>query len=54
MKKLASGYVYVADQDQNMVDSVHKVAQGDQISMTFADGVVAAEVTDIVPHEKGG
>ena len=54
LKKLASGYAYVADQDQNMVDSVHKVAQGDQISMTFADGVVAAEVTDIVPHEKGG
>lgn len=54
LKKLASGYVYVADQDQNMVDSVHKVAQGDQISMTFVDGVVAAEVTDIVPHEKGG
>lgn len=54
LKKLAGGYAYVADKEQNMVDSVHKLKTGELINMTFADGTVKAEVMDIVPHENGG
>ena len=54
LKRLAGGYAYVADRDQNMVDSVHRVKPGDPVHMTFVDGIVTAEVTEVVPQENGG
>ena len=54
LKKLASGYAYVSDQDHNMIDSVHRVKKGEEVCVTFADGMVTAEVREITPSENGG
>lgn len=54
LKKLASGYAYVSDQDHNMIDSVHRVKKGEEVCVTFADGMVMAEVREIIPSENGG
>ena len=54
LKKLESGYAYVADADQNMIDSVHKVKEGEEVCVTFVDGTVTAEVKKITPAENGG
>lgn len=54
LKKLASGYAYVSDKDQNMIDSVHRVKKGEEVCVTFADGMVTAEVREITPSGKGG
>lgn len=54
LKKLASGYAYVSDKDQNMIDSVYRVKEGEEVCVTFADGMVTAEVREITPSGKGG
>lgn len=44
LKRLESGYAYVADAGQQMVDSVHKVMPGDTVYITVSDGTLTAEV----------
>ena len=51
LKKLSSGYGYVADKKQKQIDSVNKVAIGDEISVTLQDGTLKANVVEIRNHE---
>lgn len=51
LKKLSSGYGYVADKKQKQIDSVNKVAIGDEISVTLQDGTLKANVVEIMNHE---
>ncbi len=54
LKKLQSGYAYVSDEEENMIDSAHGLKNGDRICVTFADGTVSAEVREITLSENGG
>ncbi len=47
LKKLQSGYAYVSDEKRNMIDSVNKVDAGDFISLTLADGIIDAVVSEV-------
>ncbi len=44
LKRLESGFAYVADADNKMVDCVTKVKSGDDVTITFIDGKIEAEV----------
>jgi len=51
LKKLSSGYGYVADKEHGQVDSVNKVKMGDVISVTLQDGTLKAKVQEIYNHK---
>jgi exodeoxyribonuclease VII large subunit len=52
LKRLQSGYAYVADTDGRMLDSVKKVKKGDSVSIHLMDGTIHAEVTDAVEENR--
>lgn len=45
--KLKGGYSYTADMEGNHIESVGQLAQGQTISLTFADGTATAEIKSI-------
>lgn len=44
LRKLQSGYTYVADMAGNHIESVKKLEEGQEITLTFADGQAVAKV----------
>lgn len=52
LKRLESGFAYVSGADGKMVDSVERVAPGDRVDITLADGTVKTKVTEVVPSGK--
>ncbi len=52
LKRLESGFAYVSGPDGKMIDSVNRVAPGDRVDITLADGTVKAEVTEVVSSGK--
>lgn len=47
LKRLESGYAYVADEDNHRIVSVGQVNVNDRVTMTLSDGQIEAVVTDI-------
>lgn len=47
LKRLESGYAYVADEKGNQVTSAEQLNQGDSILVTVVDGTVKAEVKSV-------
>ncbi len=47
LKRLESGFAYVADEQGKMVDRVTKIKPGDNIRITLADGSMEAEVKTV-------
>ncbi len=47
LKRLESGFAYFSDQEGNRIESVKKLAPGDQVDITLADGRVRAEVKEL-------
>ena len=45
--KLINGFGYLEDQNGEPVTSVHKVKEGDQISLTISDGTILAMAKQI-------
>lgn len=55
LRRLASGYAYVADAEGKMVDSVKKVKPADTVNMTLLDGSIRARVEGVTEnHGNGG
>lgn len=52
LKRLESGFAYVSGQDGKMIDSVERVAPGDRVDITLADGTVKTEVLEVVSSGK--
>lgn len=52
LKRLESGFAYVSGQDGKMIDSVDRVAPGDRVDITLADGTVKTEVMEVVASGK--
>lgn len=52
LKRLESGFAYVSGQDGKMLDSVERVAPGDRVDITLADGTVKTEVLEVVSSGK--
>lgn len=44
LKRLSSGYAYVSDKDNRLVDSAGKVQKGDKLFLTLSDGIVESTV----------
>ncbi len=51
LKRLSSGYAYVADGDHRLVDSVNKIQEGDKLFLTFADGIVESTADCVKKRE---
>lgn len=47
LKRLESGFAYFSDLEGNRIESVKKLALGDQVDITLADGRVRAEVKEL-------
>ena len=47
LKRLESGYAYLADEDRRMIDSVKKVSAGEVLTATLTDGEITARVTAV-------
>lgn len=47
LKRLASGYAYIADNRGNMLDSVKKLQVGDTVTVTMKDGSIRTRVEEI-------
>lgn len=54
LKRLESGYAYVADEKGNMLDSVKKLKTGDAMTVTMKDGSILARVEEITESAKEG
>lgn len=52
LKRLESGFAYVSGQDGKMIDRVERVAPGDRVDITLADGTVKTEVLEVVSSGK--
>ena len=52
--KLINGFGYLEDQDGEPVTSVHKVKEGDQISLTISDGTILAMAKQIRTMDEKG
>lgn len=52
LKKLDSGYAYVADEKGSMLTSAEHLRVGDNISVTMKDGTIEAEVTKLLLQEE--
>lgn len=52
LKRLSSGFAYVSDKDNRLVDTVDKVQRGDKLFLTFSDGVVESTVDSVEHKEK--
>lgn len=52
LKRLESGFAYVSGPDRKMIDSVNRVAPGDRVDITLADGTVKTEVMEVVASGK--
>ena len=52
LKRLASGYAYVADEQGRMVDSVKQIKKNDILTMTLADGHVRTQVEEVLEQEE--
>lgn len=52
LKRLESGFAYVSGPDGKMIDSVDRVAPGDRVDITLADGTVKTEVMEVVASGK--
>lgn len=52
LKRLSSGYAYVADKNQQLVDSVDKVHKGDKLFLTLSDGMVESTVDSVEKQSK--
>ncbi len=48
LKRLESGFAYVAGPDGKMVDHVEKINVGDEVTLTLIDGKIEAEVKNIL------
>lgn len=53
LKVLSRGYSFVTDQSGKPVKSVNKLATGDEITLTMADGTLTAEVTERTKNNGG-
>lgn len=47
LKRLESGFAYFSDLEGNRIESVKKLAPGDQVDITLVDGRVRAEVKEL-------
>lgn len=47
LKRLESGFAYMADSKGNRIKSITQVKKDDSINMTLADGTIEATVTDV-------
>lgn len=54
LKRLESGYAYVADENGSMLDSVKKLKTGDAVTVTMKDGNILARVEEITESAKEG
>lgn len=54
LKRLESGYAYVADERGRMLDSVKKLRTGDAMTVTMKDGTVLARVQEVTVSAKEG
>lgn len=54
LKKLSQGYSYVTDINGNNINSVTKITKGDDINIHTTDGLIFAQVKDIVEEMAGG
>lgn len=52
LKRLSSGFAYVSDRDNRLVDTADKVQRGDKLFLTFSDGVVESTVDSVEQKEK--
>ena len=55
LNKLSHGYSYIEDRNKKNIHSVHQLSSGDQITVFLSDGVVKAEVKEIMEaaeHER--
>lgn len=52
LKRLSSGYAYVADRNQQLVDSVDKVHKGDKLFLSLSDGMVESTVDSVEKQSK--
>lgn len=53
LQKLQAGYAYVSDTKDSQIRSVDKLAEGDDIRLTFADGKVLARVKSVEKDSTG-
>jgi exodeoxyribonuclease VII large subunit len=53
LKKLESGYAYVSDMDDKMVDSAKNVSAGDLLQITLADGRLVTKVEKVQEKDYG-
>lgn len=53
-QKLINGFGYLEDQNGEPVTSVHKVKEGDQISLTISDGTILAMAKQIRTMDEKG
>lgn len=51
LKRLDSGFAYLANEAGEMLDSVTGVSPGDSVMITLRDGTIHAEVTETVKNE---
>ena len=47
LKRLAAGYAFVADEENNQIDSITQLSVGQPVKMTMQDGEVHASVERI-------
>lgn len=52
LKRLDSGFAYLADGTGQMIDCVEKVEPGDDVTITLRDGEIDARVTSVRPEMK--
>ena len=50
LRVLARGYATISEENGTKIDSVHKMAQGDRVTITMSDGTAQAEIKEIY-HE---
>ena len=53
LKRLESGFAYVADMSGKRIKSVEQVSRGDKIELALTDGYISADVTDIREKKNG-
>ncbi|MCR4605291.1 MAG: exodeoxyribonuclease VII large subunit [Eubacterium sp.] len=49
IKRLKAGYAYVSDSEGGAVEKASDLAVGDKLTLTFSDGQVVSQVTDVLP-----
>ncbi len=52
LRRISSGCAYVTDREGHLIKSVDQIQRGDSISLRMIDGIIQAEVKDMVMHNE--